>query len=92
MMRALFALAICALAWIGAAPPARALNCLLGCNCTVAASDITFDDFNPLIAAPQNAVGTTVQCRRPQRWRGRGCQVWWGASRKLRSDAGDMIQ
>lgn len=63
-MRLLLALFALACAWLAPAPPAQALGCLLiGCDCTVTATDLEFPDFNPLLGGAQTAVATVnVSC------------------------------
>lgn len=46
-------------------PRAEALLChvILGCSCTVTATDVSFGSFTPLAAAPQYATGeVTIDC------------------------------
>lgn len=54
----MLALAIAGFAWLASPQPAHALGCILiGCDCTVTASDITFDDINPLHDTSESAEG-----------------------------------
>lgn len=58
MKRFLVAFFLFGLAWFAPAPPAHALGCILGgCDCTVTATDITFDDINPLHDTAESADG-----------------------------------
>ncbi len=97
-MRALFAFAAFCACWLAATPPAHALVCLLGCACTVTASDIEFDDFNPLTAAEETAIGEIDLHCTGLLSIGAGVTVevlqgQWGAyaARKMRASSGDMI-
>jgi len=98
-MRALLAVAAFALA-AACAPAAHALTCLplVGCTCDVVASNIEFDDFNPLVPGAQTATGAvSVTCSGVASLGGSVTveisQGQWGtyAARKLRSAAGDTI-
>lgn len=98
-MRALLAFAAFGFAWLAMAPPAHALGCILfGCTCTVTASDIAFDDFNPLVAGEETAIGEIdIDCAGLLSIGG-GVTVeigpgQWGVTnaRKMRSGAGDLI-
>lgn len=100
MTRALLAFAALALMWLAPATSAQALNCLpfVGCSCNVVASDITFDDFSPLNAGAQTAIGEIdVTCGGVLGLGGgvtiEVLQGQWGtyAARKMRSAAGDTI-
>jgi len=98
MIRATLAFAALCGAWLGAAAPAHALACLLGCACTVQASDIAFDDFNPLHTTEETAIGEIdIHCTGLLSI-GAGVTVevlqgQWGtyAARKMRAASGDMI-
>lgn len=99
-MRAWHALAALALAWLAPAANAHALNCLpiVGCSCTIAASDIAFDDFSPLAGGEQTAVGEIdVTCGGVLGLGGgvtiEVLQGQWGnyAARKMRAPSGDTI-
>lgn len=98
-MRGVLALAAMCLAW-ACAPSAQALNCLpiVGCVCSVGASDIVFDDFSPLPGDVQTATGSIdIECFGVLALGG-GVSVevfqgQWGdyAMRKLRSAEGETI-
>lgn len=99
MTRVLLALSILALAWLAPAQPAHALGCLLlGCDCTVTASDIAFDDISPLLGGEETAIGELDIACTGLLSIGAGVTVeigpgHWGAvaARKMRSDGGDLI-
>lgn len=98
-MRAVLALLGACFFWLAPAPPAHALGCiLLGCDCTVSATDIDFPDFNPLLGGAHTAVGQVqVSCTGVLSV-GAGVVVelddgQWGtfSARRMRSDAGDWL-
>jgi len=98
-MRVLAALMAFGISW-AMAPPAHALNCLplVGCSCAVSASDIEFDDVNPLLPGAHTAIGAIdITCGGVLSLGGgvtvEILQGQWGtyAMRKMRSPAGDMI-
>lgn len=99
-MRAMWGVFAFVLAWAASPSPARALTCLpvLGCTCDVVASDITFDDFNPLTAGQETAIGVIdITCGGVLSLGGgvvvEISQGAWGsyAARKMRSAAGRTI-
>lgn len=99
MIRTLISFAVLSLAWLAPAPPAHALGCILfGCDCTVTASDIAFDDIAPLLGGEETAIGQIDVACTGLLSVGAGVTVeigsgQWGsvAARRMRSGAGDLI-
>ncbi len=98
MMRTALIVATIVFAWLAPAR-AEAIGCiLLGCDCSVTASDIAFEPFSPLLAGPQTAIGEIEIVCTGLLSIGAGVTVemlggQWGvvSARKMRSGSGTLM-